>query len=64
MAKKEILDKLSIYVPHSKQAEKPVERLIRLGEKAGSVDQLPGRGGDSGVSQEGREEGVGSTVPF
>jgi len=31
--KKEILDKLSIYVPQKKQAEKPVERLIKLGEK-------------------------------
>jgi len=33
MAKKEILDKLSIYIPQAKQAEKPVERLIKLGEK-------------------------------
>jgi len=33
MAKKEILDKLSIYIPQKKMAEKPVERLIRLGEK-------------------------------
>ena len=33
MAKKEILDKLSIYVPQKKMAEKPVERLIRLGNK-------------------------------
>lgn len=31
--KKEILDKLSIYVPESKQTEKPVERLIKMGEK-------------------------------
>ena len=30
---KEILDKLSIYVPQKKQEEKPVERLIRLGKK-------------------------------
>ena len=33
MPKKEILDKLSIYIPQKKQAEKPVERLIRLGNK-------------------------------
>ena len=33
MAKKEILDKISIYVPQRKMAEKPVERLIRLSEK-------------------------------
>ena len=33
MAKKEILDKLSIYIPQKKMEEKPVERLIQLGEK-------------------------------
>ena len=33
MPKKEILDKLSIYVPQKKMAEKPVERLIKLSEK-------------------------------
>ena len=33
MAKKEILDKLSIYIPQKKMEERPVERLIRLGEK-------------------------------
>jgi len=33
VAKKEILDKLSIYVPQKKMEERPVERLIRLGEK-------------------------------
>jgi len=33
MSKKVILDKISIYVPDKKQAEKPVQRLIRLGEK-------------------------------
>lgn len=33
MAKKQILDKLSIYVPQKKMEEKPVERLIRLGNK-------------------------------
>ena len=33
MASKEILDKLSIYIPQRKMEEKPVERLIKLGEK-------------------------------
>jgi len=33
MAKKEILDKLSIYIPQKKMEEKPVERLIKLSEK-------------------------------
>jgi len=33
MAKKEILDKLSIYIPQKKMEKRPVERLIRLGEK-------------------------------
>ena len=33
MAKKEILDKLSIYIPQGKMKERPVERLIKLGEK-------------------------------
>jgi len=33
MAGKQILDKLSIYIPQSKQGQKPVERLIKLGEK-------------------------------
>jgi predicted transcriptional regulator len=31
--KKEILDKLSIYIPQRKMEEKPVERLIKLSEK-------------------------------
>jgi len=53
MAKKEILDKLSVYIPQKKMEEKPVERLIKLGKKRdrsinylvvdGSVDQLPSR---------------------
>jgi hypothetical protein len=30
---KQMLDKLSIYIPKKKMAEKPVERLIKLGEK-------------------------------
>jgi len=33
MARKEILDKLSIYIPQRKMADKPVERLVALGEK-------------------------------
>jgi predicted transcriptional regulator len=33
MAHKELLDKMSIYVPQSKIDRKPVERLIMLGEK-------------------------------
>ncbi|MFC2105252.1 hypothetical protein ACFLS0_00620 [Candidatus Bipolaricaulota bacterium] len=33
MAHKEILDKLSIYIPQSKIKQQPVERLINLGEK-------------------------------
>jgi len=33
MATKEILDKLSIYIPQSKTKERPVERLIKLGQK-------------------------------
>ena len=33
MAKKEILDKISIYIPQKKIEEKAVERLIRLSEK-------------------------------
>jgi len=33
MMKKEILDKLSIYIPQRKMEEKPVERLIKLSEK-------------------------------
>jgi len=33
MARKEILDKLSTYIPQSKIKQQPVERLIKLGEK-------------------------------
>ncbi|MCK4392469.1 hypothetical protein KAX17_06150 [Candidatus Bipolaricaulota bacterium] len=33
MAKKEIFDKISIYIPQPKQAERPVQRLIKLSEK-------------------------------
>jgi len=33
MAKKELLEKLSIYVPQGKMAERPVERLKAIAEK-------------------------------
>jgi len=33
MAAKQILDKLSIYIPQKRMAERPVERLIKLSEK-------------------------------
>jgi len=33
MAKKELMDKISIYVPQSKIEKKPVERLMALGAK-------------------------------
>lgn len=33
MARKELTDKISIYIPQTKQASKPVERLITLGKK-------------------------------
>jgi predicted transcriptional regulator len=33
MAGKEIMDKLSIYIPQRKMEEKPVERLMNLGQK-------------------------------
>jgi len=33
LAKKEILDKLSIYIPQRKMEEKPVQRLMKLSEK-------------------------------
>ena len=33
MAKQTVTDKLSIYIPQKKMAEKPVERLIKLAEK-------------------------------
>jgi len=34
MATKELLDKMSIYVPQGKIEQRPVERLIALGKKA------------------------------
>ncbi len=33
MANKRIMDKISIYVPQKKMAERPVDRLIKLAEK-------------------------------
>lgn len=33
MAQKELLDKMSIYVPQGKIDKQPVERLINLGKK-------------------------------
>jgi len=33
VAQKRVTDKLSIYIPQSKRAEKPVERLLALSEK-------------------------------
>ena len=33
MAKKEILDKLSIYIPQSKTDQTPVQRLMKLADK-------------------------------
>ena len=33
MAEKVLLDKMSIYIPQKKMEEKPIERLIKLGEK-------------------------------
>jgi len=33
VATKQILDKLSIYIPQSKMREKPVERLMKLADK-------------------------------
>ncbi|MCK5828201.1 hypothetical protein KAH43_06705 [Candidatus Bipolaricaulota bacterium] len=33
MARKELTDKLSIYIPQTKLKQKPVERLLKLGAK-------------------------------
>jgi len=33
VANKQIMDKISIYVPQKKMAERPVERLIKLADK-------------------------------
>ena len=33
MVKKEMLDKLSVYIPQAKMEEQLVERLIKLGKK-------------------------------
>ncbi len=43
MARKELTDKISIYVPQTKLKLRPVERLIKLGEKRDrSVNYLVG----------------------
>ena len=33
MSRKELLDKRSIYIPQKKMEERPVERLVKVGEK-------------------------------
>lgn len=33
MARKVLMDKMSIYIPQAKADQRPVERLIQLGEK-------------------------------
>lgn len=33
MAKQEVLDKMSIYIPQSKMSQKPVQRLMKLADK-------------------------------
>ncbi|MFC2079173.1 hypothetical protein ACFLSZ_04260 [Candidatus Bipolaricaulota bacterium] len=33
MARKALMDKLSIYIPQTRRGKKPVERLIKLGVK-------------------------------
>ncbi len=33
MAGKEVMDKLSIYIPQTKMKQRPVERLIKLGAR-------------------------------
>ncbi len=33
MAGKEVMDKISIYIPQSKMKQRPVERLIKMGAK-------------------------------
>jgi len=33
MAKQEVLDKMSIYIPQSKIDQKPVQRLMKLADK-------------------------------
>jgi len=50
MATKEVLDKMSIYIPPGKMEHKAVSR-----QEAGSISKLPGRQGDSVVlGQRGR----------
>lgn len=33
MARKRLFDKLSIYIPQTKQQHQPIERLLKLGER-------------------------------
>ena len=33
MSQKDVLDKLSIYIPQKKMGERPVQRLMALGDK-------------------------------
>jgi hypothetical protein len=33
MPRKQLLDKLSVYIPEGKKSTRPVERLARLGER-------------------------------
>ena len=33
MSRKKLTDKLSIYIPQTKMKQKPIERLIKLGER-------------------------------
>ena len=41
MARKQMLDKISIYIPQAKLEQRPVERLIKLGdERDRSVNYL------------------------
>ena len=56
MPQKEIFDKISIYIPHDKRAQKPVERLIKLGEKKDRSVNYLCCGGDFGVSKTRREQ--------
>lgn len=55
MARKQLLDKLSIYIPQKALKERPVERLVALGEKRDRLSELPGSRGDSSVPGEGGE---------
>lgn len=49
MVSREAPDKLSIYIPKSKMAQKPVERLVKLGEKLDRSVNYLSCGGDPSV---------------